>query len=360
MAPGGRNAISDVEGVLVGHCTLDEPERGVHTGVTVIVPASGSLFREKLPAAVSVFNGFGKSVGLVQIGEKGTLETPIVLTGVSSVGVMFDALFRREMGSDAGICREDGSVNPVVCECNDSFLNDARAARLSPEHLEAAFASASPDFEEGAVGAGRGMSCFQLKGGIGSASRIIAAAPAENTKKTFTVGVLTLANFGRLPCLTAAGRGIGPSVARRMAGAGLEERLEEAEGKSDFREHGSIVIVAATDAPLDARQLKRLARRSFIGVGRAGAFAGDGSGDIAVAFSTARRIPHASPESGIVVLETLHEDHIDPFFQAAAEATEEAILNALVTAAPLRGRDGNERRSLKEFLAEILRERVDP
>jgi D-aminopeptidase len=335
MAPGRRNSIADVEGVAVGHCTVDDPAKGVHTGVTVVVPSGGSLFREKLAAATSVFNGFGKSAGLMQIEEKGTLETAVVLTGVSSVGVLYDALFRRELERDADICRAQGSVNPVICECNDSFLNDARASRLTREHLDAAFSSASADFAEGAVGAGRGMSCFQLKGGIGSASRI-----ADFCFGAFTVGVLVLANFGELPCLTVSGRHVGPCVETMMTEAAL----------GSASERGSIIVVAATDAPLDAHQLKRLAKRSFLGVGRTGSFAGDGSGDIAVAFSTAFRSPHSPPENGRVVRETLHEEYINPFFKATAEATEEAILNALAAADPLKGRDGSERRSLREFL----------
>ena len=336
MGHGVRNAISDVEGVRVGHCTVDDPSRGVHSGVTVVIPASGSLFRNKVVASSSVFNGFGKSAGLLQIEEKGTLETPILLTGVSSVGAMFEALFRYEMDRDAEICRTDGSVNPLICECNDSFLNDARACRLGPAHLEAAIFGAVSDFDEGSVGAGRGMSCFQLKGGIGSASRVF-----EIADRPFTVGVLVNANFGELACLTAGGQNVGSRVQKLLNAEKTEER-------------GSIILVVATDAPLDSRQLKRLCKRTFIGVGRTGSFVGDGSGDIAVAFSTACRLPHTSPEGGCVVRETVHEDHINPFFKATVEASEEAVLNALVSAEPLKGRDGNERRSLNEFLPRIM------
>jgi D-aminopeptidase len=245
------------------------------------------------------------------------------------------------MERDPGICREEGSVNPLICECNDSFLNNARATALGREHLEAAFASASPDFLEGAVGAGRGMSCFRLKGGIGSSSRIIDKT-FRIINKTFSLGVLVLANFGDLSCLTVAGRPIGPEVEKFLDNPGSGDR-------------GSIIIVIGTNAPLDARQLKRLARRSFIGVGRTGSFVGDGSGDVAVAFSTAYRVPHAAPEKGVVAYETLHESAIDLFFKGTAEAAEEAILNALVAAGSLRGRDGNERRGLSEFLPAILR-----
>ncbi|MDR3264848.1 MAG: P1 family peptidase, partial [Synergistaceae bacterium] len=272
MTPGARNAITDVEGVTVGHSTLDEPEIGVHTGVTVVLPAAGSLFgvsslsenpenlfENKMTAAVSVFNGFGKSAGLMQIEEKGTLETPIALTGVSSVGLLYDALFRLEMERNAEICRTAGSVNPVICECNDSFLNDARAARPGRAHLDAALGSASVDFEEGAVGAGRGMSCFGLKGGVGSASRVF-----ETAGRRFTVGVLVNANFGELSCLTIAGRHVGPRLEE------LPEMKTPTSATPPSSDRGSIILVVATDAPLDSRQLKRLCKRAFIGVGRTG------------------------------------------------------------------------------------------
>ncbi|MDR1875718.1 MAG: P1 family peptidase [Synergistaceae bacterium] len=339
MSPGPRNAVTDVDGVTVGHCTLDDPDSGVHTGITVVAPAPGSLFKNKLTAAAAVFNGYGKSVGLMQIEEKGTLETPVALTGVSCTGLLYDALFRLEMERYPEICNTGGSVNPVVCECNDSFLNNARASRLTREHLDAALASAGVDFEEGAVGAGRGMSCFGLKGGTGSASRVI-----EVAGRRFTVGVLVNANFGELSCLTIAGRHVGPR---------LGELLAQKETASD---RGSIIVFAATDAPLDSRQLKRLCKRAFIGVGRTGSFVGDGSGDVALAVSTACRVPHESPGGGVVPRETLHEDHIDPFFRATAESTEEAVLNALAAADPLRGRDGNERRALREFLPTLMSE----
>jgi D-aminopeptidase len=232
----------------------------------------------------------------------------------------------------------------VICECNDSFLNDARAARPGRAHLDAALGSASVDFEEGAVGAGRGMSCFGLKGGIGSASRVF-----ETAGRRFTVGILVNANFGELSCLTIAGRHVGPRLEE------LPETKTPSSETPPSSDRGSIIIVVATDAPLDSRQLKRLCKRAFIGVGRTGSFVGDGSGDVAVAFSTVCRVPRVSPENGLVPRETLHEDHIDLFFRATVESTEEAILNALIMADPLKGRDGNERRSLREFLPEIMK-----
>lgn len=331
MERGRRNTITDVPGVLVGHCTVDDLDKGVHTGVTAVIPADGSLFRGKLAAGASVMNGFGKSVGLMQVEEKGTLETPIILTGVSSVGSMVDALFRLSMDNHEEICKEGGSINPLVCECNDSYLNNARATFLGRGHLEEALCKASSDFAQGSVGAGRGMSCFQLKGGIGSASRVV-----NLPGRDYSLGVLVNANFGELGCLSIHGKKVGEEIAAKL----------KAEKE---REKGSIIVVIATDAPFDSRQLKRISKRSFIGIGRTGSFVGDGSGDLAVAFSTASRIPHTSASS-VLTLPVLHEDHINPFFKAAAEATEEAVLNALFAAEPLVGRDGNRRRALSEFL----------
>ena len=330
---GPRNALTDVPGVLVGHATVAEGE--IQTGVTAIVPAPGSLFRQKLPVGCAVFNGFGKSMGLIQIQEKGTLETPIILTGVSSAGALYDALFRRSMEEHPEICTTAGSVNPVVCECNDTFLNDARAAALGRAELDAALAAASSDFRQGAVGAGRGMTCFGLKGGIGSASRQVRIGA-----RTFTLGVLVNANFCVMEHLVLGGRLAGPDVCR----------LTAEPDPGDERESGSIILVLGTDAPLTARQLTRVARRSFVGVGRTGSFVGDGSGDIALAFSTAIRIPHEAPEDGLIRIPSIHEDWIDPLFQAAAEASQEAVVSALLCAEMVRGRAGHTRRALRDLL----------
>ena len=333
---GPRNALTDVPGVRVGHATVDD--NGVQTGVTAVIPAPESLFRQKVPAGCAVFNGFGKSMGLLQVQEKGTIETPIVLTGVSSAGSLYEALFRRSMDEHPEICTTAGSVNPVVCECNDSYLNDARAARLGRPQLDAALAAAAEDFQQGAVGAGRGMSCFGLKGGIGSASRL-----ATTGKETYTVGVLVNANFGVMTNLVLAGHPVGAALSA----------LVEARRTEEERESGSIILVLGTDAPLTARQLARMARRCFVGVGRTGSFVGDGSGDVAVAFSNAFRIPHEAPEDPVLRVPSLHERGIDPLFQAAAEAAEEAILSALLWAVPVRGRGGHVRRALRDFLPEL-------
>ncbi|NLL36857.1 MAG: S58 family peptidase [Fretibacterium sp.] len=329
---GPRNALTDVPGVRVGHCTVDEGE--VQTGVTVVVP-DGQLFYDKRVAGVAVFNGFGKSMGFLQVEEKGTLETPVVLAGVSSAGALYDALFRRALEEHPAICTSEGSVNPLICECNDSYLNDARRSRLGREHLDSALAAACLDFDEGSVGAGRGMSCFGLKGGIGSASRTVTVCG-----QTFTVGALVNANFGQISCLRLGGRLLGPELERRLAQASTGDK-------------GSIIIILATDAPLDARQLRRLARRSFIGVGRTGSYVGDGSGDLALAFSTFSVVPHKAPEGGILTSQTLHEDFIDPFFKAAALATEESVCNALVSATATTGRAGHHRFALADLLPEL-------
>ncbi|MEA4952231.1 MAG: P1 family peptidase [Aminobacteriaceae bacterium] len=323
---GPRNAITDVEGVRVGHCTLaDGP---VQTGVTAVLPHGGNLFREKLLAACHVINGFGKSAGLVQVEEMGTLETPVILTNTFAVGAASEALVRYMLADNPDIGRETGTVNPVVCECNDGFLNDIRGFAVREEHVLRALASASEDFEEGAVGAGRGMSCHQLKGGIGTASRILEAEGAS-----FTLGVLVLSNYGQLEDLRVDGRHIGPAIGK------IHPPQDE---------QGSIIAVIATDIPLTERQLRRVARRATVGITRTGAFIGSGSGEIALAFTTANRFRHHET-APLVTLSMLNENHINLAFRAAAEATEEAVLNSMAGAEPVSGRDGHIRHSLAEY-----------
>ncbi len=326
MPKGPRNTIADVPGVSVGHCTLaDGP---VQTGVTAVIPAPGNLFREKVMAACHVINGFGKSCGIVQIEEMGTLETPILLTNTFGVGATSEALVRSMLAANPDIGRETGTVNPAVFECNDGFLNDIRSLPVREEHVLRAIASASPDFEEGAVGAGRGMSCYQLKGGIGSASRIVECGGAS-----FTLGALVLSNFGQMEDLTVDGRKIGASI------FGIAPPEDE---------QGSIIALLATDAPLTERQLKRVVRRASVGITRTGAFIGNGSGEIAVAFTTANRVFH-DETSPVRQIGMFNENEINLLFRAAVEATEEAVLNSMVRAEAVTGRDGHTRRSLAEF-----------
>lgn len=332
LPPGPANAITDVAGVTVGHVTLSDGP--VQTGVTVVRPHPGHPFRDKLPAAVHVVNGFGKSIGLMQLAELGNLETPVVLTNTLSVGTAATALVRHMLGGTPEIGASTGTVNPVVMECNDgAWLNDIRGLHLSEDDVLRALDATGPAVAEGNLGAGTGMSCYGLAGGIGTASRIVSRGP-----RRYTLGVLTLCNMGRTEDLRVDGRPVGRLVAERIAA-----------GKTETREHGSIIVVVATDAPLDARQLRRLAVRGGAGIARTGTHLGSGSGDVVLAFATAGTVPHAMPEDPETVRRALHEDALDPLFRAAIEATEEAVLNALLAARPTAGKQGRKRRSLAEF-----------
>lgn len=331
LPSGARDAITDVAGVSVGHCTLDAG--AVQTGATVLLPQPGDLFLHKLPAGLAVINGFGKSAGLVQVQELGTLESPIALVDTPAVGVAATALVRDAMAQQAQLMRELPTLNPLVFECNDGWLHDARSMALQESHVLRALATAragSGAFEQGSVGAGRGMSCHGLKGGIGSASRRVAWQGNGHV-----LGALVLANQGRPEALTLAGRRIG---------AQLQARLAAEEGP----ERGSIIVLLATDAPLDARQLARVARRSAAGLARTGSDYGHGSGDIALAFSTAWRVPQRADEP-MPAVALLHEAALDGFFEAAADATEQAILHALFAARSVSGRDGRRRVALTEL-----------
>lgn len=323
--PGPRNAITDVPGVLVGHSTIAEGE--VQTGVTAILPHSGNLYRDKPVAAADVLNGFGKSAGLVQVEELGTLETPILLTNTLSVGTCSTALIRRALRENPDIGRTTATVNPVVMECNDGFLSDIQALAVTEEHAFAALDAAGEETAVGAVGAGRGMSCFGFKGGIGTASRRLSFDGGR-----FHLGVLVLANFGRAGDLRLPdGRRLVP----------LDEPTPV--------EKGSVIIVMATDVPLDHRQLRRVVRRAGVGLARVGSFWGHGSGDIALGFTTANRVNHDEAHD-LVPFRMLNEARIDRLFEAMADATQEAVLDALVAAGPLAGRAGNWRPGLRDLL----------
>jgi len=328
LPAGPRDAISDVGEIRVGHLTLDRG--GIQTGVTVVLPHASDPFADKIPAASAVINGFGKSVGLIQVEELGVFETPIALTNTFSVGTVMQAQIREAMAAHPKLGREWATVNPLVFECNDGFLNDIRALAVTEEHYRTALANASADFVQGSVGAGRGMSAFELKGGIGTASRCAGG---------HTVGALVLANFGRLETMTLAGRPLGREIAARRKDEGEPDK-------------GSIIMLLATDAPLDARQLRRLAQRAGAGLARTGSVFGHGSGDIALAFSTAYTLPHL-PNRPMPALAMLHETRLDPLFFAAADATEQAIVNALWHAEPVLGRDGHKRRTLREILRRL-------
>ncbi|GGF59138.1 D-aminopeptidase [Azorhizobium oxalatiphilum] len=335
LPTGPLNAITDVAGVTVGHRTRMEGD--VRTGFTAVLPHGDDLFREKLPAAVEVINGFGKSAGLIQVEELGQLETPILLGNTLSVGTGFEALVRRALAANPDIGRETGTVNPVVMECNDGWLSDIRALSLTVEDAYAALdAAAGGAVTEGAVGAGTGMSAFGFKGGIGTASRLLVL-----DGRNYTLGVLVLANFGR------AGDLVLPDGRRPE----VPKLRRQDFGQPDAPERGSVIIVLATDIPLESRQLKRIARRCGAGLAKLGAFWGNGSGDIALAFSTASRIRHHEA-ADLVPRVVLNENRIDLPFRAAADATQEAVLNALLAAPRMLGRDGHMRPSLADVLGE--------
>lgn len=325
LPTGGNNAITDVPGVMVGHHTLREGD--INTGVTAIVPHPGNLYRSKVAAACEVINGFGKSTGLVQIEELGTLETPILLTNTFGVGTCVNALIREAIMANPDIGRRTATVNPVVCECNDGPLSDIQAMAVTEEHARLALADAHGGaVGQGNIGAGTGMSCFGFKGGIGTASRML-----ELGGRTHCLGLLALTNFGRAGDLV------------------LPDGRRPHPGKVKDAEKGSVIIILATDISLDHRQLKRVTRRCGAGLARLGAFWGHGSGDIAIGFSTAVTFDHDEPND-FVGIEVLNESRIDLLFRAAAEATQEAVLNSMCAAEAMTGRAGQHRPSLADWL----------
>lgn len=325
LPPGPRNSITDVEGVRVGHVTLIRgegrlvPGRGpVRTGVTVVIPHRGNVFAEKVPAAAYVVNGFTKAVGLVQVEELGVLETPIALTNTLNVGLVADGLIEYSIRENPGIGVSTTTVNPVVLECNDGFLNDIQGRHVKQHHVLEAIERASEVVEEGSVGAGTGVRSFGFKSGIGTASRIIDTGVGR-----FVLGVLVQSNFGRRGDLIVAGVPVG-----RLLSEGVDTG-----GK------GSISIVIATDAPLTPRQLRRIARRVQIGLARVGGYTSHGSGEVVVAFSTGYTIPHGG--GGRVRVELLPDEELNPFFRGVAEVVEEAVLNSMFMSKTMVGRDGN-------------------
>ncbi len=340
MKPGRRNLITDVEGVRVGHVTIDNGN--THTGVTAVLPHPGNLFQDKVMAASQVLNGFGKTIGLVEVDEMGFLETPILLTNTFGVGAAANGLIDYMLDENTEIGRTTGTVNPVVCECNDGRINDIRKRAVTEAHAREAIARAAEEFAEGDVGAGRGMVCHQLKGGIGSASRTF-----EIGEQEYTLGALVLSNHGLYRDLLVAGRRISEEISKE----GLTEvSQEEQEQQENFeeRDKGSIIMILATDAPLNERQLKRICRRCAIGLGREGSYMMNGSGDIALAFTTANRIPHTCSE-GILPMQMLHDDQMDILFRASAEVIEESVLSSMFHAKECMERSGKTVRSLADL-----------
>ncbi|MCP4901795.1 MAG: P1 family peptidase [bacterium] len=337
FATGPLNSITDVEGVTVGHSTLIEGE-DLRTGVTVVVPHPGNLFQRKVPAGVFVANGFGKLTGISQVRELGTLETPIALTGTLSAWNVADALAEwvLEQDGNAGI----RSVNPVVGECNDGYLSDIRRRPVGRKHVRHALASASSGaIREGTVGAGTGTTCLGFKGGIGTASRVL-----PDRLGGFSIGVLVQTNFGG--CLTVAGvpmcKGLG------TVPFGLTE------------ERGSCMVVVAVDAPLNARQLERVAARTPMGLARVGGSASNGSGDYAIAFSTNPQCRVEASQKEAQLVPRLPDRGLSPLFAAVVEATEEAVLNSMFAATAVTGFDGHvsDRVPVDVVVAELTRRGV--
>lgn len=322
LQPGEQNAITDVRPVKVGHQTIIEGDH-IRTGVTAILPHHGNIFQQKVPAAVYVGNGFGKLAGSTQIEELGNLETPIILTNTLSVPTAADALIDYTFSFSAN--DNVHSVNPVVGETNDGYLNDIRGRHVSKQDVLAAIDNAtSGNVEQGNVGAGTGTIAFGFKGGIGTSSRKL---PGD--LGVYSVGVLVQSNFGGV--LQIAGVPVGKELGKYY----LSDQLNETPG-------GSCMIIVATDAPLDARNLKRLAKRALLGLGKTGGVASNGSGDYVIAFSTAEsvRVPYRSNQN-LKEQAVLRNSAMSPLFMAVNEATEEAIINSLFHAESMTGRNGH-------------------
>lgn len=326
MEKGKRNAITDVLGVKVGHCTVDNDRH--KTGVTVVMPCEDDIFQNKMVAACHVLNGFGKTAGLVQIEELGTLETPIALTNTLNVGLVHDAMVEYMCLQAEKNGYAVRSVNPIICECNDASLNDIRHRAVTQKEVFAAIDNASTEFALGDVGAGKGMTCHDLKGGIGTSSRIV-----ETGNEKFTVGVLVQTNHGSLRDLQVGGQNIGEEINRRI--------------QEDTPEQGSCIMIVATDLPVTDRQLKRIIKRCSVGLARLGSYIGHGSGEIMIGFSTANRVP---AEGEMLTMRCIHETQINAAFRAVAEATEEAVLRSMLEADTVIGYSGKVRKSLKEYI----------
>lgn len=328
LQPGQNNAITDVEGVLVGQVNVHDDKKGAHTGVTAILPHGGNLFKEKVPAGIFLANGFGKMTGYPQVKELGNIETPIVLVNTLNVAAGLDGIIDYTFSfKENGDCR---SVNGVVGETNDGGINDIRARFLtSKDVLKAIQTAKSGPVEEGVVGAGSGTKAFGFKGGIGTSSRKLPASMGG-----YTVGVLVQTNFGGFLNVD------GVAVGEKLGGYPWQKEIECADG--------SIMMVVATDAPSDARNLERVAKRAFMGLAKAGGIASNGSGDFAIAFSTAKenRVPHNTKKLEKLQNVNVANDDMTPIFMATIEATEEAVVNSLFKAKDVKGYNGKVTKAL--------------
>lgn len=326
--PGANNAITDVAGVRVGHTTVVEGEN-VRTGVTAILPHGGNPYQSRVPAAIHVGNGFGKLLGVTQVRELGELETPILLTCTLCVWKAADAMVAWLLGQDG--MERVGSINPLVGETNDGGLNDIRSRPIRAEHVVAALESASAGpVEEGAVGAGAGTVAFGWKGGIGTSSRVL-----PESLGGYTVGALVQSNFGGI--LQMGGAPVGVELGQYSFSNQIRPTGPDAwDPAADVQEWGSIMMVVATDAPLSDRNLERLARRAVMGLARTGSYASNGSGDYVIAFSTANGVRRGTTPS-VQRVDDLHNEQMSGLFEAAVEATEEAIYNSLLKAVTVTG-----------------------
>lgn len=336
MKPGKFNAITDINGIKVGQTTLIKAD-SIRTGVTAVLPHNGNLFQQKIPASVFIGNGFGKLAGYTQVKELGNIESPIILTNTLGVATAINAVVSYTLNQKGN--ENVQSVNAVVGETNDGYLNDIRGKHVTEaDVLNAINTASSGPVAEGNVGAGTGTVCFDFKGGIGTASRVL-----PEKSGGYTVGVLVQTNFGGV--LTIDGVPVGKELKKYY----LRDQLEE---KAD----GSCMMVVATDAPLDARNLERLAKRAFMGLAKTGGIASNGSGDYVIAFSTdsSLRVPFHAPD--MLQQKILSNDAVSPLFMATIEATEEAIINSLLAAETMSGKNGKIVEALPlDKLKEILK-----
>ncbi|WP_343570483.1 P1 family peptidase [Sphingobacterium sp.] len=336
LAPGKKNSITDVTGVLVGHKTVIKGDN-VRTGVTAILPHNGNIYQEKVPAAVFIGNGFGKLAGSTQVTELGNIETPIILTNTLNVSTAVSAVINYTLQQKGN--EEIQSVNALVGDVNDGWLNDIRGRHVQESDVVDAIRQAADSVVEGNVGAGTGTVCFGFKGGIGTSSRKL-----PQSLGGYTVGVLVQTNYGGV--LQVDGVPVGKELKKFSFSNQLLNNVD-----------GSCMIVIATDAPLDHRNLERMASRTMIGLGRTGGIAAQGSGEYAIAFSTnpSLRIQH-QPKNPVVNIPSLHNDYTSQLFMAAIEATEEAVLNSLTMASTMKGYQGHEIEALPlEKLRELVK-----
>jgi D-aminopeptidase len=343
LPTGPLNAITDAAGVEVGQTTIIRGDN-IRTGVTAVLPSSGNLYRDKVPGGIFVGNGYGKLTGSTQVDEMGTIEAPILLTDTSSVPQVADALtgYMLHLPGNEDVL----SINPVVGETNDGYLDDIRGRHITPEDVYAAIKNAKGGpVEEGAVGAGTGTVAFGWKGGIGTSSRKLPTSLGG-----YTVGVLVQTNFGGI--LTINGAPVGQELGQYY----LRQELHQ-QGRGKDKADGSCMMIVATDAPIDARNLKRLAARAWLGMARTGSSASNGSGDYAIAFSTAPQLRVHAPDKRLTQPgEVLTNDSMSPLFEAVIEATEEAIYNSMFRATTVTGNGHTVEALPIERTKEILRE----